>query len=155
MWSIGVTALLVSSVLLTALIAYMDHFDMPTIEEQAATQDVLQRLTTLDQEREAGLDDGDTRLTMQRSAASTLSGIMSPYREQQGSSHPPQSAGGAQHTPREVALVTQPSRNSAAQVGLQAVRAFPDSTLSHNICCTTHPSAICLNVQPTVAPWVS
>jgi hypothetical protein len=26
MWSIGVTALLVSSVVLTALIAYMDHF---------------------------------------------------------------------------------------------------------------------------------
>lgn len=115
MWSIGVTALLVSSVLLTALIAYMDAFDMPTIEEQAATQDILERLTT--QEREAELEDGDTRLTMQRSAATTLSGIMSPFREQQGSSHPPPSGSNA---PREVALVTQPSRNSAAQVGLQA-----------------------------------
>lgn len=122
MWSIGVTALLVSSVLLTALIAWMDHFDMPTVEEEAATHEVLQRLTS--QQPEAGLEDGDTRLTMQRSAATTLSGIMSPFREQQGSSHPPPSGSTAVgNTPREVAVITQPSRPSAAQVGLQAALA--------------------------------
>jgi hypothetical protein len=113
MWSIGVTALLVSSVVMTALIAHLDHFDMPTAEETAATAGVLQRLTS--QQPQGGLDDADTRLSMQRSAATTLSGIMSPFREQQGSSHPtPSGANGQQ---REVGLTTQPSRTSAAQVG--------------------------------------
>lgn len=112
MWSLGVTALLISSVLMTALVAYLDHFDMPDDEEAAATQDILQHLTAAQQQ--AGPHDPDTRLSLQRSAATTLSGVLSPPREleQQASSHPPSGPG----SQRLIALAQQGRKESAAQV---------------------------------------
>lgn len=113
MWSIGVTALLVSSVVMTALVAYLDHFDMPSVEEAAATQEMLQLLTP--QQQQAGPEDPGTRLSMQRSAATSLSGIMSPPHqfEQQGSGHQSPSGPGSQ---QQIALVQQGRKDSAAQV---------------------------------------
>lgn len=100
---------------------------MPTIEEQAAADEVLDRLTL--QQQEAGPDNPDTRLTLQRSAATTLSGVLSPWLEGEGSNHP--QAAHTQHTAtaatttantaatqlQQIQLRTQPSRQtSAAQV---------------------------------------
>lgn len=44
MWSLGPTYLLCSSVVMTALVAYMDHFDMSPDEEDTAREAELQQL---------------------------------------------------------------------------------------------------------------
>eukprot|EP00775_Hariotina_reticulata_P004562 gene4562-4816_t len=44
MWSLGPTYLLCSSVAMTALVAYMDHFDMSPIEEDAVSEAELHQL---------------------------------------------------------------------------------------------------------------
>lgn len=85
------------------------------MEEQAVTDQVLERLTL--QQQEAGPDNHDTRLTLQRSAATTLSGVYSPFQEQQGSTHPNE-AGGQQ----QIALAPQSRRTSASQVGVVQCR---------------------------------
>jgi hypothetical protein len=100
---------------MTALVAYLDHFDMPSVEEAAATQEVLQLLTP--QQQQAGPEDPGTRLSMQRSAATSLSGIMSPPHQfdHQGSGH--QSPSGPE-SQQQIALVQQGRRDSAAQVSM-------------------------------------
>lgn len=137
MWSLGVTALLVSSVLMTALVAYLDFFDMPSLEEQTATQEILQHLTA--QQQQGGPDDPDTRLSLQRTAATTMSGVLSPPREleQQASSHPPSGPG----SQRLIALAQQGRKESAAQVSMAVARTGG---------CTQH-SAKCAMVLPVVA----
>jgi hypothetical protein len=75
------------------------------MEEQAHTDEVLERLTL--QQRLAGPDDPDTRITLQRSAATTLSGVLSPFHDFTASSHPPPSGPGAQ---QGIAMTAQQSR---------------------------------------------
>lgn len=46
MWSIGVTALVISSLVMTALVAYMDHFDVTWDDTEDPDEDAREALTS-------------------------------------------------------------------------------------------------------------
>lgn len=101
-----------------ACVGWLVHVDMPTLQEQVATEEVLERLTHLPPP-----DAADTRLTMQRTAATTMSGVLSPCFEGEGSSHPqgePAVQQQRQQQQQQIALTQQGRRTSASQVGPHA-----------------------------------
>lgn len=81
--------------------------DMPTVEEEAATEEVLARLTL---QHSAQPDSPNTHLTTAHTVPTTQSGVMSPFQEQSGSNHPART--------QTIALAQQ--RISASQVRVKA-----------------------------------